>query len=213
MKRLGHLCLPISLVALVVSLLLPGIAFAHEQRLVAGKYSFDVGFLDEPPLVGQVNAIDLTVTIPSEKDRPVKGLENTLTAMVIVGGNARTSVIPLEPREGEPGAYNGYFIPTIEGTYQFQFTGKVENTNVAEVFESGPGRFSDVLSPQAFQFPDKLPDPGATANEIRNARDASASARLFGLAALGVGIVGLVVGGVALVTRRRSSETSRDEEP
>lgn len=212
MTRFGQSFGLVSLAVLVFSLVIPGTALAHDKRLVSGKYSFEVGFLNEPALVGQVNGIDLTVTIPSANDKPVEGLENSLTAMVIVGGNWRTMVVPLEPREGEPGAYSGYFIPTIEGSYQFQFSGKVENTIIEEVFESGPDRFSDVQSPQLLQFPDKLPDPSVVASEVRAARYDSSIARLFGLAGLGMGMAGLVVGGVSIMSRWRPPGSHESEE-
>jgi hypothetical protein len=45
-----------------------------------------VGFLNEPAFAGQLNGIDLRASIPSENDKPVEGLEQTVKAEVIVGG-------------------------------------------------------------------------------------------------------------------------------
>src|SRR5579875_2828190 len=67
MQRLIHLrrTLPLlgGLAAVLIALVvLPGIASAHETRVVDGKYKFVVGFLNEPAIVDQPNSIDLTVT-------------------------------------------------------------------------------------------------------------------------------------------------------
>ena len=192
---------------LLIEALFPATALAHEQRLVAGKYQFEVGFLNEPSIAGQMNGIDLTVTTAADS-KPVEGLDQTLKAEVIVGGGAHTMPVDLVAREGQPGAYDGYFIPTREGSYTFHFTGTVGGTSIDERFESGPGRFDDVQTAESLQFPDKLPDTLAAVNQANAARDEAASARTFGIAGLVVGVVGLIVGGVALVTRRRPEGAS-----
>ncbi|MBI2322865.1 MAG: hypothetical protein HYU88_12445 [Chloroflexi bacterium] len=63
--------------------LFPGQVLAHERRPVAGKYQLVVGFLNEPAFAGQMNGIDLRVTVPAEGDKPIEGLEKTLKATVI----------------------------------------------------------------------------------------------------------------------------------
>src|SRR5579883_3070048 len=90
------LALPLGGALLAISLAVPGIASAHEQRDV-GPYHFAVGFLNEPSIVDQMNGIDLTVTTAADK-KPVDGLDKTLKAEVIVGGNARSMPISLQAR-------------------------------------------------------------------------------------------------------------------
>lgn len=212
MKRsaLGSL-LTKSLVFMLLALVLPGAASAHEGRTVLGKYQFQVGFLDEPPVTGQMNALDLRVTVPSESNRPVEGLEKTLRATVIVGGNARTMDLPLEPSDAQPGAYVAQFIPTRAGSYIFELSGTVEGAAIDERFESGPGRFNDVQSAQSLQFPDRSPDAASLAQELSTARQDASIARLLGIAGVLVGIAGLVVGSIALRRQRAASpvETTR----
>lgn len=188
---------------LIWAMLLPGPASAHERRLVAGKYQLVVGFLNEPAFAGQMNGIDLRVTIPAEGDRPVEGLEKTLRATVIVGGGARTLPVELRPRFRQPGAYAGYFIPTREGSYIFHFTGTIDGAQVDERFESGPGRFDDVKEVQTLQFPDRVPDAVALANDVRAAREEAAVARTLGIAGAVGGALGLLAATLAWATRRR----------
>jgi len=191
------------LAAMILPLALPGVALAHERRLVAGRYQFVVGFLNEPVFAGQMSGIDLRVTIPAEDNRPVEGLERMLRATVIVGGGAQSLSVELRPRFGQPGAYAGYFLPTRAGSYIFQFTGTIDGTPINERFESGPGRFDDVQAVEPLQFPVKLPDPGTAANEIKAARAEAAAARTLALVGLVVGIAGLLTGGASLAARRR----------
>jgi hypothetical protein len=96
---------------IILALATPGTALAHEGRDVGGKYRFVVGFLNEPAVTGQVNGIDLRVSVPTENDRPVEGLEATLRATIIVGGEANVRPVELQPRFGQPGAYQAAFIP------------------------------------------------------------------------------------------------------
>src|SRR5579863_6842447 len=101
--------LPLCGALVALSLLLPTAALAHEQRDV-GKYHFVVGFLNEPAIQAQMNAIDLTVTTAADK-QPVQGADKSLKGEVIVGGNAASMPITLESRFGLPGKYAGYFMP------------------------------------------------------------------------------------------------------
>lgn len=199
-----HLTFVVVLAAVLLApLALPDRALAHEHRTVAGKYSFVVGFLTEPAFDGQMNGISLSVTVPGENNRPIEGLENTLKATVIVGGGARSLAVDLEPRFRQPGNYNGYFMPTRAGSYIFQFSGTVEGTPIDERFESGPGRFNDVETSQAVQFPDKLLDLAGATQQIEAARSEAAAARLLGIAGIVLGAAGLAVGGAALLALHR----------
>ena len=59
-------------------------AAAHERRTVADKYTFVVGFINEPVFLEQPNGIDLRIT-NAESNEPVEGVEKTLKADMIVG--------------------------------------------------------------------------------------------------------------------------------
>jgi hypothetical protein len=183
--------------ALVVSLLSVGIALAHEQRTV-GKYQFVVGFINEPAYVGLPNGLDLRI---SNKDsgKPVEGLEKTLQAEFIFG--SKTMPLTVRARFGQPGAYTADLVPTKAGTYIFHIFGDVEGQKVDEKFESGPGRFNDVQDMTALQFPDKVPASAELAAQVQAAQNAAANAQTFGIVGIVVGVLGLIVGGVALFKR------------
>ena len=194
------LALPIGGALILLSMCLPLTAAAHEQRNV-GKYHFVVGFLNEPAIQAQMNAIDLTVTTTADK-KPVEGAEKTLKAEVIVGGNAAVMPIPLEARYGLPGKYAGYFMPTATGAYQFHFSGTINGDAVDQKFESGPNTFSNVNALQPLEFPQKLGDPAASSSDLASARAAADQGRILGMAGVVVGVIGLALGGFALARSR-----------
>ena len=199
MRRL--LALPLGGALLAVSLLLPGIASAHEQRDV-GSYHFVVGFLNEPSIANQMNGIDVTITTTADK-KPVEGAEKTLKAEVIVGGNAKVMPLPLASRFGMPGKYAAYFMPTAAESYTFHFTGTINGDTVDQRFESGPGRFDDVQPLAPLQFPQKLSDPADVQAQLASVQSVASQGRLLGIAGVIVGLIGLAAGGAALAAARR----------
>jgi len=184
--------------ALALTLLATQFAFAHEQRLV-GKYQFVVGFATEPAFAGLPNSLDLRITDDDSK-KPVEGLEKTLLAEVIYG--ASTMPLTLRARFGQPGAYLGDLVPTKTGTYILHITGDIQGQKVDEKFESGPGRFNDVQDMTALQFPQKVPAALDMANQVKAAQDAAGSAQAFAFVGIGVGVIGLIVGAIALTRRK-----------
>jgi hypothetical protein len=207
--KLGTLALLAALLLAVI----PGVALAHETRTVAGKYKFVVGFLNEPAIVDQPNGIDLTVT-DVNSGQPVLGVEKSLKAQIIFGGESED--VTLAPRFNLPGKYTASVIPTKTGTWKFHFTGKVDSDNVDELFTSGPGRFDDVESAQALQFPAKetpLLDLSQQASSTQSAAAAAKSgaglALAVGVGGALIGVAGLAVAGAALArTRKRAPATA-----
>ncbi len=179
-----------ALIALGLMMLLTQLAWAHERRTV-GKYQFVVGFLNEPSYANEPNAIDLHVT-NTETNKPVEGIEKTVQGEVIFGG--KTMKVALAPRFGQPGTYEGDFIPTKPGTYIFHFSGAIEGTPIDEKFESGPNTFEDVDDPVDVQFPEKNPSPLELTKRIQAAENAASGAQTWALLGVGFGVLGLAVG-------------------
>ena len=174
---------------------LSGVTAAHERRTV-GPYTFVVGWLVEPSFVGEMNGLDLTVT-ETASAKPLEGLEKTLQAEIVTGGNAATLPLPLAARFGMAGKYQAQVLPTRTGDYTFHIFGTAGSTKIDERFESGPGRFGSVESTTAVQFPAKLvsaDDLAARLDEIRT----------IGIAGVVLGAIALAVGATALVRRSRA---------
>lgn len=193
----------------------PHLAHAHERRVI-GQYVFVVGFIGEPALVGEPNGIDLKVT-RADSGEPVIDVEKTVKAQIAFGGGA-PKAFPLRARFGVPGAYTADIIPTKPGAYLFTFTGTLGTVAIQEVFESGPNRFSDVVSSEALQFPEVVAQPAGLANAVRQAEARTtaseatvsalgaevATARTIAIGGAFAGLVGVVAGTVGLLRGRRS---------
>jgi hypothetical protein len=193
----------------VLALMAPGAALAHERREV-GPYTFVVGFINEPAWQGHLNGIDLRVTRTATGE-PVTGVEQTLKASIQHGGG-QPREFPLRTRFNMPGAYTADVIPTQAGTYIFTFAGTIEGNQVNQRFESGPGRFNNVETTDRLQFPVAIPAGATLAGSVQEAeaRAAAAEARAsqaqaFGTGGIVLGILGVVLGGGSLLASRRNN--------
>jgi hypothetical protein len=212
--------IPVAFILTAAAMLSTQSALAHERRAV-DNYSLVVGFNNEPALQGQPNGMQLTVTVPSEGNRPVEGLADTLKTSVAFGGG-QPKEFPLRAQFGVPGRYVADFIPTRPGTYIFTFSGSIEGNPINERFESGPGRFNDVDAIDQLQFPEAVPPANDVARAARvaddraaAAADAAAGARSLAIGGVVVGVVGILVGAVALglVVTRRPEEAAVTDTP
>ncbi len=121
-----------AIAALLLLMLVPGSALAHERRDV-GKLQFVVGFIGEPAILGEPNGIDLRIT-DKASGQPVEGAEKNLKATIQYGGGAPKE-LPLKARFGMNGAYTADLIPTRAGAYIFTFKGTVGDETVDQKFE------------------------------------------------------------------------------
>jgi hypothetical protein len=193
------------LVVLLASLF-PSIALAHERRTV-GKYTFVVGWLNEPSYQGQENGLDLTIT--DANGTPVDGAEKTLKVGIAYGGGAAKN-LPLRARFGLKGKYTTDVIPTKAGSYSFVFSGTLNGDAVNETFESGPGRFDDVVTTSSIEFPASTDAAAQSAGP--SATDAAVQrATIVGGAGVAVGLIGIILGAVALALRGRAAESTAEE--
>ncbi len=125
---------------------------AHEDRPV-GPYNFHVGWHVEPALVGQLNAVELTVT---QNNQPVKDVEKNLLVTLSTGGKT-SDKMQFAPSDETPGLYTAAVIPTRVGDYKFHFIGTIGQTQVDETFDSANGKFDSVDPVTDLQFPEKDP--------------------------------------------------------
>jgi hypothetical protein len=134
----------ISLIALILNFQL---ALAHESVTV-GDYEIEYGWLDEPVIVGQQNAVVVNVANTSGGDaQPVEDV-SALTVTVSYGGQSKT--LTLQPLgEDTPGQFVAPILPTVPGQYTLTFGGKLGDTDVNNV-EVEP---EEVETADALQFP------------------------------------------------------------
>ncbi len=193
-----------AVVTLLLIVIAPGIAWAHEKRTIAGKYDVVVGWDKEPALVGEMNAASIQVNRTGTGE-PVTGVDQTLKIKIAFGGNYPVD-FTLHPVVGHDGYYVADLIPTRVGSYIFTFVGNIEGNAINEEFESGPNTFDDVTALDQYQFPQTIPDPLTLANEVKAAQDDANSLRLLAIAGIVLGLVGTLLGGIALLTRRKGHD-------
>jgi hypothetical protein len=192
--------------ALLVLMLAPGTALAHEHRTVAnGKYDVTVGWDVEPTYVGMKNAASIRI-MEAGTNTPVTGADKTLKLSIRQG--ASTQSFPLKAATGQnAGYYTADIVPTRVGDYQWIFTGNINGDPVNETFDTADGKFDAVQPATGLQFPVQLGDPEQNAAALQSAQADAQSARTLAYVGIAVGVIGLIVAVGAWVVRPRPAST------
>lgn len=169
----------ISLTALVLNFQL---AFAHET-ITVGDYEIEIGWSNEPPVVGQQTAIALNVSDTSSGEaQPVEDV-SSLTVAISYGGQSKT--LTLEPLgEDTPGQFVAPILPTVPGQYTVTLGGKLGDTAVDAQVEPEEVQPADTLQFPATESTQQSADSGLTHWLIY-------LSLLIGLIALGLGMSAL----------------------
>jgi hypothetical protein len=202
---------------LAAALLFHGRALAH-GHIEVGEYSLTIGFLNEPALVGEPNAVSLEVIHHGEAEEehaateeaheateephdesedehdagePVLGLEESLSVEIIKGDQSQT--LEFRPQFGAPGMYVADVLPTETGDYTFRIFGDINGTPVDETMTSGPDTFSSVESADSIAFPAANASAGSQ----------NQTALYVAIAGAVLGLIGTVLGIMSL-TRKSS---------
>ncbi len=188
---------------LLVLMLAPGTALAHERRTIGnGKYDVVVGWNVEPPYTGQMNQATIRI-MNAGTTTPVTGADKSLKLAIRQG--ASTQAFPLKAAFGQDGFYTADIMPTRVGDYQWIFTGDVNGDAVNETFDTADGKFDAVQEASVVQFPVSLGDPAENVASVQAAQADAQSARTLALVGIVVGVLGLVVGVGAWFMRPRSA--------
>lgn len=187
MKQTKHLW---KLLLFSLLLLLPSTVLAH-TRVEIGPYVVVVGWLHEPPIVGERNSLVFEI---SAEDQPVTDAAASLNIQVLYGGRSFTSsLVPTET----PGLYTAELLPTVRGQYEVRLTGKLGDTEVDQVIQP-----EEVFPASRLEFPEALPDTIEMQQQLDDMQSQLQSARILALTGMGLGVLGLVLGVVGVVRRR-----------
>jgi|KBSSwiStaDraftv2_1062776.scaffolds.fasta_scaffold285914_2 LysM repeat protein len=170
----------ISLITLTLNFQL---VFAHES-ITVGDYTVEIGWLSEPPIVGQQNAIVVNVSTTSD-EQPVEDV-SALTVTVSYGGQDKT--LTLQPLgEDTPGQFIAPILPTVPGQYTVKLGGTLGETAV-----------DTQVDPEEVQSADTLAFPsGASAESAEQSANAGMMNWLIYLSLL-IGLIALVLGVMSL---------------
>jgi hypothetical protein len=185
-RRFGVLATAVILAAILVQ---P--ASAH-TRIEVGPYAIVVGWLVEPAIVGERNALTVEIT---EDEAPVEGAEATLDVELVYGGQQfRVNLNPTE----EAGLYTAELFPTVRGQYAVRLFGSLGDLAIDETIEP-----EEVFDASRIQFPEPQPDPRELQREITALESALQSARTLATIGIGVGAAGILLAAVSLIRRRQ----------
>ncbi len=135
----------------IVGLVVFGLSFSSvyaHTTIEVGHYEIEVGWQDEPPVVGILNAITIDIREPGDVEGASMGITNAfrnLDATVISGGASKVLDINTDPR---PGHYYAKIIPTKTGSLEVKLEGKINGIEINEVIP-----IEDVESTSILDFP------------------------------------------------------------
>ncbi len=167
-------------------------ALAH-TRVEVGPYAIVVGWLQEPPIVGERNALTIEIT---EDEQPVTGAEATLDLEVLYAGRIwRVNINPTET----PGFYTAVLFPTVRGQYTAHLSGSLGSTTVDVQVDP-----EEVFPASNLHFPQPLPDTLALQEQVEQLQADLQAARTWSFIAVGIGGLGILLA-LAGLLRRKSS--------
>jgi hypothetical protein len=151
---------PVSAAALLLMLVGAPTASAHSAQEV-GTFHVEIGWLTEPALVGQPNAVQLTIKDHDEKPLTDLGPDD-LKVVVSTGGRDSDSLslvaaFDVEEGKGPLGEYDAELIPTSPGDYTFHVTGKIRDAAADLSVTSSDETFDPVVGSSDLEFPVKQP--------------------------------------------------------
>ena len=122
-------------------------AYAH-TTIQVDPYEIEVGWQDEPPVVGILNAITIDVREPGSVEGVSTGITNAfkkLEVSVVSGGASKVLDVNTDPR---PGHYYAKIIPTKTGSLQLKLKGEINGVQIDTVIP-----IEDVESTSVLDFP------------------------------------------------------------
>ena len=126
-----------------------GFSFAYAHTTIqVDPYEIEVGWQDEPPVVGILNAITIDIREPGDVEGVSTGITNgfkKLEASVVSGGASKVLDINTDPR---PGHYYAKIIPTKTGSLQIELKGEINGVEIDVVIP-----IEDVESTSVLDFP------------------------------------------------------------
>jgi hypothetical protein len=207
----------ISVTCAVLFSLLVANATAHVVKQ-AGPYTLEIGWQHEPTYVGEANGVQ--VIIHDADDQPITDLATDDLKVVVSTGDQQTGELTFEPGfdlaegDGQFGEYNAPIMPTAPGDYTFHLTGAIHGEAVDITVTSSDETFDTVRGTSDIQFPAKLPAvPDLVTRldridaRLTSAEGAQAAADRALLVGGGLGLLGVLVGAVALFLARRAARS------
>ena len=194
--------------------------YAH-TTIEVGPYEIEVGWQDEPPVVGILNAITIDIREPGDVEGVSMGITNAfrnLDATIVSGGASKVLDINTDPR---PGHYYAKIIPTKTGSLEIKLQGEINGVKINDIIP-----IEDVESTSVLDFPARSgSSSGQEVSALKNAvtslqKDVSSiklqvggidtssgnfdaeTAYNFGVFGISLGAAGVILAIIAMVKRK-----------
>lgn len=166
------------LLAVMLASVYLGTVSAH-TTVTSGLYDIEIGWVNEPPIIGQMNAIVVNIS-DHASGAASKADVSGLTVTVSYGGQSK--ILTLQPLgEDTTGQYVAPILPTIPGLYTVDVTGKLADTDVKVE-----------VQPEEVQAADTVQFPNPEASQTQGGASFGLTGWLA-IAGLVFGLAGLVV--------------------
>ena len=220
---------------LILSLLLipsvAGIAYAHTVDAV-GEYRVEIGWMNEPVVSGETNALELYVSplttcpdisIPlecansQEFQNGIEGLRKLLKVQFVYD-KTQTITLPLVNDHDIPGKYYAFITPTVSGYFQANLIGKILDTPANLSMHPPPiaersyiefPELSDLALTEVIDDNAKLVERiTILENTVKNLENSNNQIQdeidMNDIWATGIGIIALIIAIIALVKIRKN---------
>jgi hypothetical protein len=220
---------------LILSLLLipsiAGIAYAHTVDAV-GEYRVEIGWMNEPVVSGETNALELYVSplttcpdisIPlecansQEFQNGIEGLRKLLKVQFVYD-KTQTITLPLVADHDIPGKYYAFITPTVSGYFQANLIGKILDIPVNLSMHPPPiaersyiefPELSDLALTEVIDDNAKLVERiTILENTVKNLENSNNQIQdeidMNDIWATGIGIIALIIAIIALVKIRKN---------
>ncbi len=170
---------------LIGILFIPQIALAH-QTLNVGDYAVEYGWVSEPAVVGQPNAVVINLSNPNVSgDIDVSALQ----IQMVYGDQSK--VLTLQPLgENTPGQFIAPVTPMLPGKYTIHLGGKIGATD-----------FNNDVQPEEVQTADAVQFPLPSASSNKSAAASLGLPGWLGIAGILLGLAGIVLGLLSMLLK------------
>jgi hypothetical protein len=187
----SHVLVSRLLVLALVMILTFGLAttaWAH-QTVTVGAFTVEYGWVTEPAIVGQPNAVVINL---SQAGASSDAVIDTSGLKIEVGMGGQTKTLTLQPLgENTPNQFIAPMTPTRPGKYTIHLSGSIAGT-----------AFNNDVTPEEVQTADVVQFPPV--DSMQPAAPASApmgAAGWLGLAGVVFGLIGMLLGIIALARK------------
>ena len=199
-------------------LVVPGLVLTADAHTIdsVGEYRVEIGWMNEPVVSGETNAIELYVSplkpgLELEDqvfENGIQDLKKTMKLQLIYKEDSIT--LPFSPDHNIPGKYYAFVNPTVAGFYQANVLGDIKGTPISlsmhppKVGERAYIEFPEPSDLTLTQIIDGHTAIIADINDLKDSVETIEETKQMdmGFVGIGVGVIGIAIAVVALVKSR-----------